>query len=345
MIALKVIGMNLINAYQTFMNSSIEIGISKEYLIFEGDLNLLSEKEKDFVRKLKIDKITNSWEEICDISEKKLPPLMPLPPQNTLEAKPGDLMLVAFNEDPYHKNEVYGAGNHPFLVSGKNGDGSYRGFFCTSSVHIGKTVLAVQLNPNNFWAKPNVFDYIDGRTTYILFHQAVVVDPSRFLTKMGTFKKEMFPEFKKCMEAVMEDSFNLNTTGVASLNVSGVTEVQLDMLKSTDKISNLKAIAKNDDLSYDQKVSGILKVYGFFDTDDSKNDKNLFRFIKLSKGYDRINYDVVMRNVIAQSGQVFKGLSSVEDKLFKVLGRRFKYDIPKKDCLTQFAQLVNQLAS
>ena len=143
----------------------------------------------------------------------------------------------------------------------------------------------------------------------------------------------------------MEDSFNLNTTGVSMLNVSGITQIQLDMLKSTEKVSNLKAIANNNDLSYEQKVAGIMKVYGFYDTDDAKNDRNLFRFVKFSKGYDRINYDIVMRNVLNESGQLHK-MKAAEDKMLSVLLRRFNYDeLSKKDCLIQFAQLVNQLAS
>ncbi len=344
MVVIKAIGMNYSRALKTFLHPRINVGISKEYLALDGNLENLSEEQKQFIQTLKIESITNSLEEIVN-KEQSLPPLVPVG-QNYLDVKVGDLVLCAFNTDPYRKTEVFGAGNHPFLIAGKNGDGSYRGFFCTSSVHIGKTVLPVQLNPNNFIAKPNVFDYIDGRVTYILFHQPVVVDPSRFLTKMGSFKREIYPEFRKCMEAVMEDSFNWNTIGVTALNVSGVTEVQMDMLKATDKVSNINAISKNQDLSYEQKLSGIMKAYGFYDTDDERNDKNLFRFVKFSRGMDRINYDLVMRNVLTQSGQIFKGASSIEDKLFKVIGRRFKYDsISRKECLIQFSQLVNQLAS
>ena len=318
-----------------FLNAKIPIEIDgTRHIIVRDSLDKLSTQEREYLFSLpdSMQKNTNynfyQKQERTWLNSKK-----PLVSSNGFfNVKEYEVYFADLGE-PFDRNEF--GYSHYVLIAFTDG-GRVFAFPMTSKYHEGDTVLPVRITPDNF---DGVEDFYRDKVSYIMFDQGQPYSKCRLIYKCGIFKEGVIREkIDACVEAFKNKCFSHNIREY-NLPVTYVSSIRDRMLKENENREEIKRDANNYMLNYEEKLSRILKNFGFFNVGDGMY---LFDFIRLSKRMQTLEFDRVFDELMKGKRQKRE---DIKNKLLTQILKKFRYEgIDSESVLMEFTQLVNELS-
>lgn len=225
---------------------------------------------------------------------------------------------------------------HPAIVLGKSSTNNCMVVLpCSSKEKIGRIYTFNVTEETLKSADPKFMESSADKSTYVLFDQQTPVDRVRFTKYLGTLDENLFQNILKALGRKEEEI----KRKIVLENLS-LTEKQNKILAITNRNSDLSAVANNEFFTYEQRVRGILSVFGF--TAQSNPDvEYLFNFVRNVKNKNSSYIDLRVEMDILSRGTLLKS-STINCKLVELVKTRFGVDV--HPCLLEFVSLVNKLA-
>ena len=184
-------------------------------------------------------------------------------------------------------------------------------------------------------ADPEFLEKSENKTTYILFDQQATVDSVRFTKYLGTLDENVFQDILKELGQTDDEIKRRVTFEEISL-----TEKQRKILEITNRNSDILGVANNESFTYEQRVRGILSVFGF-KPDMGGDIEYLVSLIKNTRTKNSSYIDLKAETEILTHGTILNA-QTITGKMVELTKRRFRDVHP---CLLEFVSLVNKLAS
>lgn len=224
---------------------------------------------------------------------------------------------------------------HPAIVIEQSDtNGCFRVLPCSTKAKSGKTY---QLRFNNEVLKVSTPEFLEearNKISNVLFDLEIPVDRMRFMRYLGTLDESVYNEILD-MRGRADERIKREIT-LESLNL---TEKQVEILKITDRTTEILRIANNESYSYEQRVKGILNVFGFYVQLGGDVDYlvKLVKNTRYKTPYINIHQEVELltRNTLEHP-------KTINNKLTELVNKKFRALHP---CLLEFVTLVNKMAS
>ena len=250
--------------------------------------------------------------------------------QEEREIKIGDVYCVDYGQ-PVGRELGY---IRPALVVGiSQSNGCFIVLPFTSKAKQGE-VYRFNLNADNLKNADTAFlEKSATMVTSVLLDQKKPMDRSRFGKYYGTLNKEVLDEI--LILAKLKETTKRHIT----LNSLELTAKQEKILEIADRTSDLLGVANNDKFNYEQRVRGILSVFGFKVQmgGDVEYLINLIMNTRNKAGRIDISQEA---EFLALGGIV--NAQTIHGKMVELTKKRFKDIHP---CLVDLVTLINKMAA
>ena len=245
--------------------------------------------------------------------------------------KKGQVWLVDFG--PMVDDKF--AGPHPAIVLGKSSTNNcVKVLPCTSKTKSGRVYQMKFTKENLLNADTRFLESSASITTTVLLDDQQPVDRVQFLKCYGTLEEEAFKEILRTL-GYTDGEIKRNIT----LKSLEMTEKQQKILECVNRTSDVLGVANNESFTYEQRVRGILSIFGFKVQLGGDVDYLIRLIMNTKEKAGKI--DIAQESEMLAIGGIVTS-KAIQGKLVELSKKRFKEIHP---CLIELVNLINKMAT
>lgn len=245
--------------------------------------------------------------------------------------KKGQVWLVDFG--PMVDDKF--AGPHPAIVLGKSSTNNcIKVLPCTSKTKSGRVYQMKFSKENLINADERFLESSASITTTVLLDDQQPVDRIQFLRCYGTLEGEMFKEILRTL-GYTDGEIKRNIT-LRSLELS---EKQAKIMEAVNRNSDVLGVANNESFTYEQRVRGILSIFGFKVQIGGDVDYLIRLIMNTKEKTGQIN--IAQESEVLAIGGIVNS-KAIQGRIVELTKKRFKEIHP---CLVDLVTLVNKMAA
>ena len=226
----------------------------------------------------------------------------------------------------------------PAVVLGKSStNNTFMVIPFTSQAKYGR-VYQVKFNKDTLKDANEEFLNSSWKVSYALFDNQDSFDRCRFIEYCGMLDESIFNELLKESKIIMPEAEIKRSVSIEDLML---TEKQSKMLEILNRNSDLLGIANNTSFTYENRVHGLLSVFGF-KVELGGDVDYLVDLIKNTKCQNHIDIKHENEQIAKFKANTILTAQAINTKLVELTKKRFKDLHP---CLLEFVTLINKLAA